>query len=89
MDAAAKVGRDPVNKHQIHPEYHGDDTQGDAGRDYHRTRFARPNPQARTGTGEYSFSLSVQLTTSRIGNLTRLIHTLAIYDNHTLLTSSS
>ena len=34
----------------------------------------RPNSQARTGTGEYFFP--VQLTTSRIGNLTRLIHTL-------------
>ena len=32
------------------------------------------NSQARTGTGKYSFSL-VQLTTSRFGNLARLIHT--------------
>ena len=27
----------------------------------------------------------VQLITSRIGNLTRLIHTLAIYDDHTYI----
>ena len=34
------------------------------------------NSQARTGTEEYAFSL---FTTSRIGNLTRLIHTLLLY----------
>ena len=54
MDAAAELGRNPVSKHQIQPEYGGE--QADAGRDY-RTRLARPNSQARTGTGEYSFSL--------------------------------
>ena len=75
MDAAAELGRNPVSKHQIQPEY--GDEQADAGRDC-RNRLARPNSQARTRTGEYSFSLVVQLTTSRIGNLTRLIHTLAI-----------
>ena len=56
----------------IQPEY--GDEQTDAGRDC-RTRLARPNFQARTGTGEGSFS-PVQLTTSRIGSLTRLIRTL-------------
>ena len=55
MDAAAElVGRNPVSKHQIQPEY-GDEL-ADAGRDC-RTRLARPNSQARTGTGKYSFSL--------------------------------
>ena len=54
MDAAAELGRNPVSKHQIQPEY--GDEQADAGRDC-RTRLARPNSQARTGTGEYSFSL--------------------------------
>ena len=73
MDAAAELGRNPVSKDQILPEYR--DEQGDAGRDC-RTRLARPNSQALTRTGEYSFY--VQLTTSRIGNLTRSIHTLAI-----------
>ena len=31
------------------------------------------------------FIFPVQLTTSRIGNLTRLIHTLAICDDHTYI----
>ena len=54
MDAAAKLGRNPVSKHEIQPE-HGDE-QAEARRDY-RNRLARPNSQARTGIGEYSFSL--------------------------------
>ena len=45
--------------------------QADAGRDG-RTRLTRPNSQARTGTGKNDFS-PVQLTTSNIGNQTRLI----------------
>ena len=73
MDAAAELGRNPVSKHQIHPEY--GDEQAEAGRDC-RTRLARPNSQARTRTGNIHFP--VQLTTCRIGNFTRLIHTLAI-----------
>ena len=43
-----------VSEHQIHPEY--GDEQADAGRDC-RTRLARSNSQARTGTGKYSLSL--------------------------------
>ena len=54
MDAAAEIGKNPVCKHQIQPEY--GDEQADAGRDC-RTRLARPNSQARTRTGKYSFSL--------------------------------
>ena len=54
MDAAAEMGRNPVCKHQIQPEY--GDEQADAGRDC-RTRLARPNSQARTRTGKYAFSL--------------------------------
>ena len=42
-----------------------------------RTRLARPNSQARTRTGKKNI-LPVQLTTCRIGNLTGLIHALAI-----------
>ena len=49
MNAAAELGRNPVSKHQIHPEY--GDEQADAGRGC-RTRLARPNSQARTGTGK-------------------------------------
>ena len=54
MDDAAELGRTPVSKHQIQPEY--EDEQDDAGRDC-RTRLARPNSQARTRTGKYYFSL--------------------------------
>ena len=57
---------------QIQPEY--GDEQADAGRDGW-TRLARPNSQARAGTGAM-FIFPVQLTTSRIGNFTRLIQTL-------------
>ena len=46
IDAAAELGRNPVSKYQIQPEY-GDEQVG-AGRDC-RTRLARPNSQARTG----------------------------------------
>ena len=42
MDAATELGRNPVSKHQIQPEYR--DEQADAGRDC-RTRLARPNSQ--------------------------------------------
>ena len=54
IDAAAELVRNPVSKHQIQPE--NGDEQADAGRDC-RTRLARPNSQARTGTGKYSFPL--------------------------------
>ena len=54
MNAAAEIGRNPVSKHQIHPEY--GDEQAYAGRDG-RIRLARPNYQARTGIGKYYFSL--------------------------------
>ena len=54
MDAAAELWKNPVSKHQIQPEY--GDKQAEAGRDY-RTRLARPNSQARTGTGKNSLSL--------------------------------
>ena len=54
MNAAAELGRSSVCKRQIQPEY--GDEQVDAGRDC-RTRLARPNSQARTRTGRYSFFL--------------------------------
>ena len=53
MDAAAELGRNPVSKHQIQPDY-GDEQQADAGRDC-RTRLVGPSSQARTGTGKYLF----------------------------------
>ena len=80
MDAAAEIGRNPVSKHQVQPEY--GDERVEAGRDC-RTCLARPNYQARTGTGKY-LCFPVQLTTSRIGNLTQLILTLAICDDHSV-----
>ena len=55
MDVAAEIGRNPVSKHQIQPEYR--DEQADAGRDC-RTRLVRPNSQARTRTGIFPFSFS-------------------------------
>ena len=55
MDAAAELGRSPVMKHYMQPAEYGDE-QADAGQDC-RTRLARPNSLARTGTGKYLFSL--------------------------------
>ena len=90
MDAAAELGRNPVN-----PEY-GDehnqpeyiDEQADAGRAC-RTRLARPNSQA-TNADKEILIFPVQLTMSRNGNLTRLIHTLlALYVCVTIHTKTS
>ena len=74
MDAAAELGRNPVSKHQIQPDY--GDEQADAG-------TGLPNPSRETkfsgaNADREIFLFPVQLTTSRIGNLTRLIHTFAI-----------
>ena len=55
MDDAAEIGRNPISKHHIQPE--NGDEQADAGRDC-RNRLARPNSQARTGTGNKSFPCS-------------------------------
>ena len=54
MNDAAELGRNPVRKDQIQPEYRGE--QANAGRDY-QNLLARLNSQARTGTRKYSFSL--------------------------------
>ena len=78
MDAAVELGRNSVSKHQIQPEY--GDEEADAGRDC-RTRLVRPNYQARTRTENNSFSVFSYLTTSRTGNLTRLILTLFLKKN--------
>ena len=53
--AAAELGKNPVSKHQIQPEY--GDEQADAERDC-RTRLERPNSQARKRTGKYVFPCS-------------------------------
>ena len=73
MDAAAEIGRKTASKHQVQPEY--GDEQADAGRvpnPFHEAKFS----------GAYGdreiFIFPVQLTTSRIDNLIRLIHVLVI-----------
>ena len=69
MDPAAELGRNPVSKHQVQPEYVDEQADG----------TGRLNPSRETkfsGTDRRIFIFPVQLTTSRIGNLTRLIHTL-------------
>ena len=65
MDAAAEIGRNPVRKHQIQPEY--GDEQADAERDC-RTRLAKAKFSGANGDREILF-FPVQLTTSRFGNL--------------------
>ena len=73
MDAAAELGRNPLSKHQIQREC--GDEQADAERDY-RIRLAGPKFLGANADRKI-FIFSVQLT-SRVGNLYRLIHTLAI-----------
>ena len=70
MDAAAELGRNPVSKHDIQPEY--GDEQADTG----RLNPSRETKSSDTHGDRGIFISPVQLTTSRIGNLTRLIHTL-------------
>ena len=72
MDAAAELGRNPVSKHQIQPEF--GDEQADAG-DGTAESISR-DQILRHARGQGSIIFPVQLTTSMIGNLTRLIHTL-------------
>ena len=55
MDAAAEIGRNPVCKHQIQPEY--GDKQADAGRSC-QTRLARPNFRRERGQGNINFPCS-------------------------------
>ena len=66
--AAAELGRNPVSKHQIQPEY-GDEQADGTGlpNPSRETKFSGANADR-----EKNF-FAVQLTTSRIGNLTRLI----------------
>ena len=85
MDAAAELGRNPVSKHQIQPEY-GDEQAG-AGRDGTAEPVSR-DQTLRHARGQGNIFFLVQLTTSRIGNLTRLIHTLLyVMTIHTYLGS--
>ena len=66
MDAAAEIGRNHVSKRSARFSLGVENEQADAGRNG-RTRLARPNSPARTGTGEnlvLIFILIVQLTTN-------------------------
>ena len=71
--AAAEIGRNSVSKHQIQPEH------GDEQADMERDGLLNPSRETKfSGTCRDSgiFIFPVQLTTNRIGNLNRLIHTL-------------
>ena len=70
MDAAAELGRNPVSKHQILPEYGSRLTRDGMAEPISRDQILR---HAR---GQGILIFPVQLTTSRIGCLTRLIYTL-------------
>ena len=74
MNGRRRGTREESLKHQIQSEYA--DEQADVGRDC-RTRLARPKISGADADREISI-FPVQLTTCRIGYLTRLIHTLAI-----------
>ena len=79
MDAAAELGRNPVSKHQIQPEFGvsrltRDGTAEPVSRDQILRRERRQ--------GNIYFYFPVQLTTCSSDNLTRLIHT-TVSDLHT------
>ena len=78
MDAAAEIRRNLVSQHQIQPEYGDEQADGGTGLPNlsRETKFSGAN-----GDREISI-FPVQLTSCRIGNITRLIHTLAICDDH-------
>ena len=65
MDAVAENGRDPVNEHQIQRNGTG------------RPNLSRETKFSGANGNRETYIFSFQLTTSsRIGNFTRLIHTL-------------
>ena len=80
MDAAAELGRNPVSS-----------TRFSLSMDMSRlTRDGTAEPISRDqilrhARGQRNIIFPVQLTLSRIGNPTRLIHTLAICDDHTYI----
>ena len=76
MDAAAEIGTNPVSKHRIQTECCGEWAS------WRGTRRPNPSREAKLSCADEDrevFIFPVQLTTSRIGNLTRLIHTLLSY----------
>ena len=74
MDAAAELGRNPVSKHQISiMEMMSRLTRDGIAEPISRDQILRRE----RGQGNINFPCSAE-TTSRIGNLIRLVHALAI-----------
>ena len=73
IDAAAEIGRPPVSKGQIRPEYIW--RMGRLTRDRTAEPVLRDQISGANGDREICI-FPVTLTTSRVGNLTQLIHTL-------------
>ena len=76
MDAAAELGRNPLSKDQIQPEY--GDKQADAGRNC-RTPPVSGDQILRRERGQEILISPVELTTIRISNLTRSIDPYSCY----------
>ena len=70
MDAAAELGRNPVSKHHIQPEY-GDEQLT---RDGTAEPVSRETKFSGTHGDRGRLIFPVQPTTSRIGSLTRLTY---------------
>ena len=73
MDAGAELGRNPVSKHQIQPELRMEMSK--LARDGTAESISRDQILSHA-RGQGNIIFPVQLTTSRIGNLTPVIHTL-------------
>ena len=78
MDATAKLGRNPVKKHRVQPEYR--DEHADAGRD---CKNLSREPKFSGANGDRNiFIFPIQLTTGRIDNLltsTRLMCVVCVF----------
>ena len=77
MDVAAEIGTNPVSKHQIKPAY-GD---GAGWRGTGLPNLSREIKFSGANKDREILMFPDQLTTSRIGNITRLILTFAICDH--------
>ena len=82
MDAAAEIGRNLASKISRHRFSRNE--RADAERDG-RTRVERSILRREREEGKFTFL--IQLTTSRIGNPTRSIHTLLLYVMMTIVYS--
>ena len=71
----AKIERNPVSKHQLQPEY-GDEMSRLTRDGTGRPNLSRVTKFSGTNGDREKICFPVQLTTIRIGNHTRLIHTL-------------